>query len=250
MCDDLKSPNLARVGDDHPMAALITEAYALFSRPAPQGLEVCTSCCLCPTTERAMLASTSRDLTRAQIWEWYNAALHHVGHVSKPVWCFLLPRILEILAANDDAHNGLGPAGTFTRFPMADRQHWNAAEWDLLDRYRWALLDLSMTPGALSCDSVLGYIEGFVAGGYELGPMVAWLAAQPPAALVDRLYGDLRLDPQCYDRYGVAEQTRAALSRDAVLDPLLAFALSVPDPQTAQRAQEICDLLLTYRAGV
>ncbi len=238
-----------RVDPALPIASIVAEAYAVFDGPPPKTLDVCTACCMSLDTEREMLRTASRDLTQHQIWEWYNSALFNGPTVPKDVWTFLLPRVLEIIASNEDAHNGLGPVASFDRFPHGDRSQWTDREWDLLTRYRVALIDMCKVPDLLTCDTLLGYIEGFVAGGFDLEPIVAQLKTWPKADLVARLTSDWggHLGIYWWSPQALAILNR--LCRDDFLDPLVAYAFDEPDQTKGEMALRVSELLLDHAQG-
>lgn len=85
------------------LAAAVERAYAVFARPAPADLSICTQiCCASPEDEQRILATPQRALTLDHFRDWYTAAFYYDPAPVK----WLLPRILELLAEGEDPAPG------------------------------------------------------------------------------------------------------------------------------------------------
>jgi hypothetical protein len=138
--DRIKSrPNERRVDEDGPFGNIIRDAYTYFKCPAPVSAFAC-DCCFPPELERQLFASSQQDISLSLVQDWYFANVDPAQPV-QGLWMFLLPRVLEIIAAGGDLDKMCGLYFCFTRCPTGDPDLWNADQWDVLDRFQRTYLD-------------------------------------------------------------------------------------------------------------
>ncbi|MEM1078700.1 MAG: hypothetical protein AAGI09_09260 [Pseudomonadota bacterium] len=124
----------AKLGSEHPLYDVVAEAYRVFTYPTPQSVEVCQSCCMDPAIEAGFLEIAIEDLPLRHLSDWFSAAYDPRG-VSKSIWGYLLPRILEALAYGEEV-SFVGLEVSLSRFQTGRKENWNEAEWRVLDAFR------------------------------------------------------------------------------------------------------------------
>ena len=86
------------------MRQIIQEGYALFSHySAPKRFNVCTYCCMTLPEEEALRTLPLPLLPRELIWSYNDSAKDKLE--SKDEVAYLLPRILELIALNEEIHH-------------------------------------------------------------------------------------------------------------------------------------------------
>ncbi|MBY6201085.1 hypothetical protein KUV65_06925 [Maritalea mobilis] len=139
----LESEQIAagRVFPDHPFHRVIEDAYRVFDAPPPPHLGICT-CGMCMGPDRAaeLLRRPARAWTLADVWSWHDSVEEGLD---QRIWSWLLPRLLETLAAGESCHNGLYDR-SLARFPTGKRAFWSDRQWAVLDRFAGMMLDRAM----------------------------------------------------------------------------------------------------------
>ena len=180
-----KDPVLAKLDRGHPFFDVVTDAYRAFDYPVPRSLDVCEGCCMEPTIEADFFTPPIAELPLAYLQDWYSAAYDPKG-VSKETWGYLLPRILEVLAAGEDVAN-VGLEVSLSRFATGDASNWSDAEWRVLDLFQRMYLDRAVKDDTECLDDVVCM---FALGGWSLPDLFAQITAMPTEALVRRFWND------------------------------------------------------------
>ena len=174
-----------KIKPGHPFYDLIDEAYRVFKYPTPQTTGVC-DCCMYPEIEKDFFNPPIRDLPFHYLRDWYFAACNP-GSLQKSVWAYLLPRVLEALAAGGEDPASVGLEVTLYRYPTGDRGNWSDAEWSVLDRFQRAYLDRAMREGEEYLDDTLCM---FGLGGWPLDDLFEQVNAFPDEVIVERFWHD------------------------------------------------------------
>lgn len=174
----------AKLPDGHPMLPIIQDAYREFAGPRPASTDVC-ECCTDPQIQSELLRLPVEDIPTDYIRDWYSGAYDPAG-VSKGTWSHLLPRILEILAADEDA-SSIGPEVTLSRFDTGNAANWSPRQWNVLDRFQRAFLIWAVENRQDDFDAVLCM---FRLGGWPLDDLLSQAAALPTSTLVERFWKD------------------------------------------------------------
>jgi hypothetical protein len=119
---------------EHPFHELIQEAYEVFEYDTPISTGVCRGCCMDPEIEADFFNPPVRDLPLRYVQDWFFAACDP-SSLPRSVWGYLLPRVLEILAAGEDVA-AVGLEVSLSRFPTGRQEVWSAREWSVLDRFQ------------------------------------------------------------------------------------------------------------------
>lgn len=173
----------AKLRPDHPFFPIVQDAYKQFSSAKPTRLEVC-ECCIDADVERDFFNPPIDQLPLAYIRNWYFA--DHGPGISKPLWAYVLPRILEILAIGQQVSE-ISPEISLARFPMGQRHHWSTAQWDVLDRFQRAFLQRTVEHGRGPVDETLCM---FALAGWPVEELIEQLDAMPDALLAEALWRD------------------------------------------------------------
>lgn len=176
-------PPGAKIAPDHPFAGIIADAYRVFSGPTPTDTEVCQGCCMDAEIERDFFVPPIEELPLDYLRDWYFAAYRDAG-ISKTIWAYLLPRVMEVLAVGQDACI-YGPEVTLSRYTTASTSPWSAAEWDVIDRFQRAYLDREMRDGSEGLDATLCM---FAKSGWALDDLFAQILTCEDCVLVNRLH--------------------------------------------------------------
>ena len=126
----------------------VRRAYDVFGAytPPTQPLDVCTLCCMDEELEREMRAVPLRKLKRLHFYEYSTGAKSVDGQPADEVK-YLLPRLLELLAAGEETHHsielaldrvGRCPADTFSAEEKAVLDAFMLACFDACLRGEWA----------------------------------------------------------------------------------------------------------------
>lgn len=175
----------AKLDPDSPLFGLIEEAYLLFGGPKPTSTEVCAHCCMRPEIEDDFFNPQIRELPLQYIRDWFGAAYDSAG-IAKATWAYLLPRILEILAAGDEP-SSVGLEVSLSRFGTGNRANWTDKQWSVLDRFQREFLCLKIGHGNEPLDDLLCM---FRLAGWPLGGLVEQVASMPTTVLTERLWQD------------------------------------------------------------
>lgn len=176
----------AKIAPDHPFHDLIQDAYKAFRDRRPSGLGVCENCCMEPEIEVDFFTPPVAALPLHYVRDWYSAAYDPTG-VPKQTWGYLLPRILEILAAQEGPAS-VGLEVTLQRFETGNPAHWSAAEWDVLDRFQRMFLQRELeTATEHYLDDSLCM---FALAGWRLEDLLEQVLAAPDHVLAERFWRD------------------------------------------------------------
>lgn len=173
-----------KIAPDSPCFGVIQDAYSVFDYDRPGATGVCVQCCMDPQIERDFLKPDISEMPLHYVRDWFSAASD--PGLSKRIWGYLLPRILELLAGDQDPAS-VGLEVTLSRFPTGDQLQWSAPEWDVLDRFQRLFLVQSMKNRRDYLDDVLCM---FGNAGWPLGDLFAQVAAMPDEVIADRLWSD------------------------------------------------------------
>ncbi|MBO9575476.1 MAG: hypothetical protein J7494_07065 [Sphingobium sp.] len=182
-----KQPHLpeAMLPPGHPLSDIVEEAYRTFSYPTPKSTEVCEACCMNTKIAADFFNPPIRALPLTYLQDWYSAAYSPNG-VSKQIWGYLLPRILEMLAANEDVCH-VGIEVVLKRFDTGNPAHWTRGEWQVLDAFQRAYLGFQMMREEDHLDDVVCM---FRLGGWPLDALLAQVTSAPAALIARRLWAD------------------------------------------------------------
>lgn len=163
-------------------------AYAVFDRPAPSNLGVCTDCCMDPENERLILSGPVRGAPLEAMRDWSMAAFSGEAPARAPIR-YLFPRLLELFADGADVHpidDGL----TFRR--MAESGYpdgWTEREIAAVDRAfsELVLLPMSEDPRVAQRVPLDEMIKTAALANVPLGPLFGRIEAAPSPGRADAL---------------------------------------------------------------
>lgn len=178
-------PLLGKVAPDHPFFELIEEAYRVFAYPKPKSLEVCENCCMDAAVEADFLNPPIRELPLAYVRDWYFAAYQPPG-IAKATWAYLLPRILEVLAADQEV-SSVGIEVSLNRFQTGNPENWSTREWNLIDRFQRAFLRRSIEPTENYLDDVICM---FGLAGWNVDDLMEQVSSASDEELARRFWND------------------------------------------------------------
>lgn len=156
----------------------------MFGYDKPEATGVCVQCCMDPQIERDFFQPDISEMPFHYVRDWFSAACD--PGLSKRTWGYLLPRILELLACDQDPAN-VAVEVTLSRFQTGDRLQWTDTEWDVLDRFQRLYLFRAMTNRRDYLDDVLCM---FGNAGWPLEDLFSQVADMTDDALVERLWSD------------------------------------------------------------
>ncbi len=169
----------------HPFYAVIQDAYRVFASPRPVTVDVCTSCCMDSKIVADFFTRPVNQLPLRYLQDWYAAAYQPNG-IQKTTWTYLLPRVLEGLAAGEElSYNGYEVV--LKRFPTGNPGKWTTDQWEVLDRFQRIFLTAKIDRNAHSLDDVLCM---FCRGGWALDALISQVRSLPIEQLVECLWGD------------------------------------------------------------
>ncbi|OHC99867.1 MAG: hypothetical protein A2885_05195 [Sphingopyxis sp. RIFCSPHIGHO2_01_FULL_65_24] len=174
----------AKVPPDSEFFGIVEEAYRVFASPKPNATDVC-DCCMAPAIEADFFDNPIARLPLHYIQDWYFAAYKTSG-VTKETWAYLLPRILEILAAAEDVSQTALEV-SLSRFDTGNPGNWSPHQWRVLDRFQRQYMLHSLDHGAACLDDVLCM---FRLGGWPLQDLLDQVAAASDATLARRFWLD------------------------------------------------------------
>ncbi|HQS70538.1 MAG: hypothetical protein B7Y36_12745 [Novosphingobium sp. 28-62-57] len=179
-------PLKAKLAEGHPFFALIEQAYHVFKYPKPTSTEVCQNCCMDRKIEASFFKPPIRELPLEYVQDWYDAAYDPDKGVAKATWAYLLPRLLEILAAAEEPTR-IGLEVCLQRFDTGIPTQWSAKEWEILDRFQRKFLYHRVEYAIEFLDDVICM---FKLGGWALGELLEQVEAMPSEMLALRLWND------------------------------------------------------------
>jgi len=253
----IPEPTRDRVRPTEPMFGLVQALYAAFERPAPKHLASC-ACALCADRDmaRRLQGRAARDWSIEDVVAWTDAALaqHRARKEATPlsrsdraVFRFLLPRLLELLAAGGLPRTeavvtafaaclpgrtiGLGPqdAALTARLGalVLDRAVWDA-QWPM---------------------DVVDTMHLLVSGGWSLPRMVDQVLADPdlPSA-VARAWGRRRQGAGLFDGawpHGAVDYLQSRLINPHVTERVMNYAMADgPTAEECDAAMRAADRIL------
>ena len=175
----------AKILPDDPFFDLVTEAYCVFAGPKPKSTEVFEECCMDRGIAARFFDSPIDYLPLEYVREWFSAATV-VGGVSQQLWSYLLPRILEILAAGNEP-SFVGLEVSLMRYPTGKSANWTKPQWNVLDKFQRAYLAQAVAGAGDHLDDVICM---FSLASWPLNSLLEQVEAQHDAALVERLWRD------------------------------------------------------------
>ncbi|MES2453226.1 MAG: hypothetical protein V4610_21940 [Pseudomonadota bacterium] len=178
-------PIEAKIPAGHAFFNLIEEAYRVFAYPKPGSIGVCERCCMDRKIEADFFKPNIRDLPLIYVQEWYFGAYDPKG-LAKEIWAYLLPRILEILAAGEDVSN-MGLEVSLNRFGTGDSGNWSEREWRVLDGFQKMFLREQIEQKRGFLDEIICM---FQLAGWPLDTLLDQVASAPNPALALRLWND------------------------------------------------------------
>jgi len=176
----------ASVSPGHPLFEIIDDAYRTFDSPKPGSTGVCERCCMDAAIEDDFFNPPIRRLPLAYVQDWYCAAYDPEKGVPKETWVYLLPRILEILAAGEEPAN-VGTEIVLSRFQTGRPENWTSEEWKVLDRFQRRYLAREIQSGIIQLDDVICM---FYLAGWDLEDLLDQVSSTPDAVLAERLWQD------------------------------------------------------------
>jgi hypothetical protein len=180
-----QKPLRAKLQPDDPFFQIISDAYAVFDYAKPSSMDVCQNCCMDADIEADFFSAPIAELPLHYLQDWFFAAYDPNG-ISKGTWAYLLPRILEVLAADEEAAS-VGLEVSLNRFATGNPNNWYAEEWRVLDRFQRAYLEREISRDTGYLDDTLCM---FALAGWNLDSLFAQVAASPDTKLVERLWND------------------------------------------------------------
>lgn len=176
----------AKLAVDHPFFDLVEEAYRVFQVPKPTSLGVCEHCCMDPAIEADFLRPPIAALPLGYLRDWYQAAYDPAG-IDQAIWTYLLPRVLEVLAAGEDA-SPTGLEVSLSRFATGDASRWSQQQWSVLERFQRRFLDRELRSASVNAlDDVLCM---FRLAEWPLDDLLRQVAEVPDESLIERLWRD------------------------------------------------------------
>lgn len=244
-----QKPVKARIARDHPFFDIIEDAYRVFGYAKPTSIGVCENCCMYAEIEADFFTPSIRDLPLHYLQDWYFAAYDPSG-VPKRTWGYLLPRVLEVLAADEELAL-VALEVSLNRFQTGNRDNWSAAEWEVLDRFQRDYLQREMRRETELLDDTLCM---FGLAGWPLGDLLDQVAAFPDDVLARRLWHDWCLGRPAieitafWDKGGNTEAFNFYTSR-VLYDRMEALALSpATDPALAEKALSVASVIQSHAA--
>lgn len=185
MSCEQSNPLKAKVSHDHPFFEIIEDAYDVFARPKPDRIEVCENCCMYAHVERDFFNPSIRELPLDYLQDWFFAACDPEG-ISQAMWGYLLPRILEVLAVDEDVAR-IAHEISLRRFDTGNRDNWSSAEWQVLDRFQRAYLAREVRRDTEFLDDTICM---FALAGWPMDSLLGQVASFSDAELAQRFWRD------------------------------------------------------------
>jgi hypothetical protein len=171
------------------LAEVVRRAYRVFERPKPATLGVCRGCCMDPEIEADFLNHAPRDLPEDYVRDWFFAAF--ADDFGKPHIAWLLPRILEIVAAGGEVAS-VGEEAAFGRIGQTGYPDgWTAAEQAVVQDFFEALLKRVLEDPARAAYSLDDLLCMTGEAGADVAPLIARVEALDDAKLVELLWSDI-----------------------------------------------------------
>jgi hypothetical protein len=178
-------PIQAQVQVGHPFYELIEEAYQVFAYPTPNTTGVCEQCCMDPKIEADFFNPPIRLLPLSYVRDWYSGAYNPEG-IPKETWGYLLPRILEVLAAGEEASD-TSLELSLNRFCTGNSDNWSKTEWSVLDKFQRMFLRSQIEQERETIDEIICM---FKLAGWPLNSLFDQVDSAPDLILAQRLWND------------------------------------------------------------
>jgi len=178
-------PSGAKLTPGDSFFEVIEEAYRVFAYPKPTTTGVCERCCMDAKIEADFFKPEIRDLPLHCVQDWYSGAYDPDG-IPKETWGYLLPRILEVLAAGAGLNVTAFEVG-LSRFDTGNPNSWSSDEWAVLDRFQRMYLRRHIAPTQEMLDDVICL---FGLAGWSLESLLEQAASSSDAELAQRLWHD------------------------------------------------------------
>ena len=173
------------IAPGHAFFELIEEAYRVFAYPKPASIGVCIGCCMNPKIEADFFNPPIRALPLNYVQDWYSAAYEQHG-TPKETWAYLIPRILEFMAAEEDICVSAFEV-SLNRFENGNPKNWSADEWRVLDSFQRKYLQRAAETGPELLDDVICLFE---LGGWPLTDLLDQVSAMSDAVLAQCFWRD------------------------------------------------------------
>ncbi len=172
-----------KVGDNSPFFELIQKAYKVFDQASPKDLGVC-DCCMYPEIRKDFSNHKQNKLPLNYVNDWFFAAAD--DPLDKSIWCFLLPRVLEILASGEDPSTTAIEV-SLNRFRTGDANNWSEKEWEVLDKFQRLFLSrFDLRPDECLDDIICM----FASAGWPTEELFSQILNLPTDVLVTKLWDD------------------------------------------------------------
>ena len=243
----------AKILAGHPLFDLVEDAYRVFETYKPGEVDVCTcGCCMSEATAADFFRPDIENLPLAYLEEWFSAAYATAG-VTKQVWTYLLPRILEVLSAGQSP-SPLGIELALDRFDTGNSAHWSNAQWEVLDAFqrRYLASGLSGSWGG-TFEDVLCM---FNSGGWELTRLLAEAEQLPDPYLAQVMWrtwcyedwAPMKIELSPFWEKPDRAQVFEFFTSDALWGRMVALALNDEiDPGIATKASALVDAIEASR---
>lgn len=185
MTRSLQEPFKARIAPGHAFFDLVEQAYRIFDYPTPVSTDVCQWCCMEPEIEADFFNPPIRALPLHYVQDWFFAACNPTG-IAKATWGYLLPRILEILAADEEI-SFVGREVSLNRFETGNPRMWSEEEWSVLDGFQHAYLAREIRRTDEYLDATICM---FGVAGWSLESLLGQVSAASDAELAERFWND------------------------------------------------------------
>lgn len=188
MARKVQKPLKAKITPDHPFFEIIEDAYRVFRFAKPLTTGVCEHCCMDADIEADFYGPAIEELPLHYLQDWFFAAYDPNG-LPKGIWGYLLPRILEVLAVEEEVAM-VGTEVSLKRFDTGNAANWSAEQWGVLDRFQRAYLDREVLRDEdqhLYLDDTLCM---FGIAGWPLDGLFAQVASHSDEVLARRFWKD------------------------------------------------------------
>lgn len=247
----------SRVALNDPCHRLIEQAYRVFERPSPRHVPGCR-CALCSDPDRARrtVSIAARDWTAEDVLGWVagaaapdtgRASVKVVSRTDRAVFRFLLPRVLEMIAAGVLPMDGT-TARALAQFAPARLARHATAEQIVMHRFGALVLDRAIHDAEWP-QTAIGTLQMLACGGWSVPCLLRQSLNDPdlPAALA-RSWGRAgRREPLLSGGWpaGSVGAVRAALLTPLMVERMMNYAMADgTSPEETDAAMRAADLIL------
>lgn len=161
-----------------PMQQIITKAYNIFGAySAPAHFNLCTLCCVSLAEEQALRTLPLSQLPRQLIYTYNDSA--KPTHCNKSEVAYLLPRILELIALDEEImHSSELNLTWFSKIPYT---LWTSAEKQILDDFalQYLIDQFKQTAQQQHILFIEDILVMFGSTGISLTPLLTYIAQTP-----------------------------------------------------------------------